>query len=70
MPKSQKKIVKPGSIKAEKHILRRITAKKMKFYIDRKRKHSFFADTKLQVDQIKIKNSGKVQTAIVYLKIN
>ena len=30
MPKSQKKFVESGSIKAEKHILTRITAKKMK----------------------------------------
>ena len=31
-----------------------------KFQINRMKKHSFFSDTKLQVDQIKKKNGGNV----------
>ena len=34
------------------------------------KKHSFFADTRLQVDQIKKKNRRKIHYAIIYLKIN
>ena len=41
--------------KPEKHDLRRKTAKEVKSKTSRKKKHLFFADTKLQVEKIKKK---------------
>ena len=46
------------SQKPENNNLRLKTAIEIKVYIRRKKKHSFFADTKLQVDQIRKKNRG------------
>ena len=42
-------------LKPENHNLRRKTAIEDKFSISRKKNHSFFAYTKLQVDKIKKK---------------
>ena len=53
----------------QKNITRK-TEIKIKFYFTRKKEHSFFADTKLQFDQIKRKISGNVQKAPFYLKTN
>ena len=48
-------------IKASSHNLRRETAKKIEFDFNRKKKHSFIADNKLQVDQRKRKIGAKFQ---------
>ena len=47
--------------KPEYHNLRRNTAIETKFGFSRLKEHYLIADTKLQVDQIKEKNGGKVQ---------
>ena len=56
-----KKNLKSTSIKASSHNLRRKTAIKIEFDFNRKKKHSFIADNKLQVDQNKRKIEAKVQ---------
>ena len=51
--------MKSSSVKPVKHNLRRKTAIEIRFKNSRKKKHSFFADTKLQIDQIKEKLEAK-----------
>ena len=46
-------------MKVGSHNLRRKTAIKIEFDFNGKKKHSFIADNKLQVDQRKKKNRGK-----------
>ena len=47
--------------KPESHKLRRKIALEDKSKLSRKKKHSLFADTKLQADKIKQKKVGSVQ---------
>ena len=55
MGKYVKKMWNPVVSKPENHNLRRKTAKHNIFLMSRKKKHSFFADNKLQVELIKEK---------------
>ena len=50
--------------KPEKHNSRRKTAIKIEFDFKRKKKHSFIADNKLQVDHIKRKIEAKFNKSL------
>ena len=58
--KKQKKILNLVVSKPENNNFRLKNAIHTKFQVSRMKKLSFFADTKLHVDQIKKKNGGKV----------
>ena len=52
----------------EKHNLMDKTGINIKFYFSRKKKHSFFADTKLQIDEVKRKIVGKFKSPCLLKK--
>ena len=56
--------------KPENHYLRRRAAIKIEFDFNRKKKHSFFADNRLQVDQIKRKVEAKFNKSLFIGKNN